>query len=82
MEAPKRDRITAELTQLDEQFKGASTETIALEKANFFAKEGLWSDALRELYSVAKAPADLTRAIKQIQAHDLCTEDKPNDSAS
>lgn len=42
MEAPKRDRITEELTALEEQLKGASQETKALEKANYFAgKESL-----------------------------------------
>jgi hypothetical protein len=49
--------------------------TIALEKADYFAKEGLWSDALQELYSVSKSSAELTRAIAQIQAHDFYAQD-------
>jgi hypothetical protein len=82
MDSQKRDRITAELTQLEGRLKGASEETIALEKADYFAKQELWSDALRELYSVPKPSAELKSAIEQIQAYDFCTEDKPNDSAS
>jgi hypothetical protein len=82
MEREKRDRISRELRQLEERLKGASAETMALEKANYFAKQELWSDALRELYSVPKPSADLTRAIALLQAHDFCVEDKPNNSAS
>ena len=73
--APKRDRITEELTALEGRLKGASEETIALEKADYFAKEGLWSDALQELYSVSKPSAEVTRAIAQIQAHDFYAQD-------
>jgi hypothetical protein len=84
MEPEKRDRISVELTQLEERLKGASAETIALEKANYFAKEGLWSDALQELYSVPKPSAELRDAIALLQAHDFCPrpEDEPNVSAS
>jgi hypothetical protein len=82
MEQQQRDRIDKELTALKEQLNGASEETIALEKANYFAKKKLWSDALRELYSVRTPSAELTKAIEQIQAHDFCAEDKPNVSAS
>jgi hypothetical protein len=46
------------LRQLEERLKGASAETMALEKANYFAKQELRSDALRELYSVPKPSAD------------------------
>jgi hypothetical protein len=82
MESQKRDRIAKELTALEERLKGASAETIALEKANYFAKKELWSDALRELYSVPKPSAELRDAIALLQAHDFCAEDKPNNSAS
>lgn len=42
MDAQKCDRITKELTALEERLKGASQETKALEKANYFAgKESL-----------------------------------------
>lgn len=81
MEGQERDRITADLKQLEEQLKGASAETMALEKADYFAKKELWSDALWELYSVSQPSAELTRAIEQIQDYDFCTE-KPRNSAS
>jgi hypothetical protein len=78
MEREKRDRITKELTALEEQLKKqrASAETIALEKANYFADRGLWPDALRELYLVPKPSAELIRTIEQIQAHDFCPKPK------
>jgi hypothetical protein len=84
MEREKRDRITKELTALEEQLKKqrSSAERIALEKANYFAERGLWPDALRELYSVPKPSAQLRNAIEQIQAHDFCAQDKPNVPAS
>ncbi len=84
MDSQKRDRISAELRQLEERLKGASQETMALEKANYFTKEGLWSDALRELYSVPKPSAELRDAIALLQSHDFCPrpEDKPNVPAS
>jgi len=84
MDSQKRDRISVELTQLEARLKGASAETMALEKANYFTKEGLWADALRELYSVPKPSAELRDAIALLQAHDFYPrpEDKPNVSAS
>ncbi|MBD1938755.1 DUF928 domain-containing protein [Microcoleus sp. FACHB-68] len=82
MEPQKRDRISAELTQLQEQLQGASEETIALEKANYFAKQELWADALQELYSVSNPSPALTAAIKQIQSQNFCPKNEPNDSAS
>lgn len=75
MESQERDRITAGLKQVEKQFKGASAEKMALEKANYFAEEELWSDALRELYSVPSPSTELTGAIEQIQAHDFCKND-------
>ena len=82
MEPERRDRITAELTALEERFKGASAEKIALEKANYFTEKELWSDALRELYSVPNPSAELMDAIALLQAHNFCAEDEPNVSAS
>ena len=74
MEPQECDRITKELTALAKQLKRASAQTIALEKANYFAE--------RELYSVPKPSAELRDAIELLQAHDFCAEDKPNNSAS
>lgn len=83
MEPQERDRISAELRQLEERLEGASAETMALEKANYFARRELWSDALRELYSVPKPSAELRNAIELLQAHNnFCAKDEPNVSAS
>jgi hypothetical protein len=81
MESQERVSITADLKQLEEQLKGASAEKMAMEKANYFAEQGLWSDALRELYSVPNPSAELRDAIAQIQAHDFCKNDASNSSA-
>ncbi len=74
MEQQPRDRITAELAQLEAQLKqkAASAEVIALDKANYFVEKELWSDALRELYSVPTPSAELTQAVAQIQSNDFC----------
>ncbi|MFE1744718.1 hypothetical protein [Coleofasciculus sp. H7-2] len=82
MEPERRDRISAELIALEERFKGASGETIALEKANYFTERELWSDAILELYSVPNPSAELMDAIALLQAHNFCAEDEPKDSAS
>ncbi|GAB4203608.1 MAG: hypothetical protein Fur006_58080 [Coleofasciculaceae cyanobacterium] len=81
MDSQEREEIKVGLKQLEEKFKGASTEKIALEKANYFAEQELWSDALRELYSVPNPSAELRDAIAQIQAHDFCKNDALNSSA-
>lgn len=74
MTAQKRDRITHELMQLEERLRKeeASTEKIALEKANYFAQQELWSDALREIYAVPHPSAELNRIIQQIPSVDYC----------
>jgi hypothetical protein len=81
MDSQEREEIKVGLKQLEEQFKGASVEKMALEKANYFAEQELWSDALRELYSVPNPSAELKDAIAQIQAHDFCKNDVSNVSA-
>ena len=81
MDSQEREEIKVGLKQLEEQFKGASAEKMALEKANYFAEQELWSDALRELYSVPNPLAELRDAIAQIQAHDFCKNDVSNSSA-
>lgn len=70
----KRALITNELTKLSEQFnkKQVSVEKIALEKANYFVQQELWSDALREIYSVPNPSAELTKMIQKISSFDYC----------
>ncbi len=72
MEANKRDRITAELKNLENRLKAqrANTEAIASAKANYFADSNLWSDVLQQAYSVQKPSDDLKQMIKNID--NLC----------
>ncbi|MEI2579170.1 hypothetical protein [Scytonema sp. PRP1] len=73
MEAQQRDRITSELKTLENQLKakGVDTEAIALAKANYFAENQLWSDALQQAYSVQKPSPELDRIRKDIP-NQLC----------
>lgn len=60
----ERDRITAELNQL--QTQGDTAEQIALKRANYFAKNRLWSDALQEIYSVPNPSEELNKLGQEI----------------
>jgi len=73
MEAPERNRITAELKLLEilHQNKGANAEKIAFTKAEYFAEKGLWSDALHEAYSVPNPSPELSQMIKDLP-NQLC----------
>ncbi len=53
MDLAQRDRITSELLALENQLATTdmSDEEITLQKANYFAQQGLWSDALQQIYS-------------------------------
>lgn len=74
MEAQKRSGITIRLALLEHRLKqqGASVEEIALEKANYFAKEELWSDVVKEIYQVENPSRRLKQKIQQIQSSDYC----------
>lgn len=78
MGVQKRDRITTELRQLEGrlQKQGASVEKIALERANYFAQQDLWSDALREFYAIPNPSAELTKMIQTIPSPNYCQEAK------
>ncbi len=54
MEAAERDRISRELEQIESELtiSGATSEEIILAKANYFAQQDLWSDALQQLSSL------------------------------
>lgn len=69
MEPQKRANISNELTNLETKLKqlGASAEKIAMEKANYFAQQELWSDAIQQLYSIPNPSTELTQTIKQIE---------------
>ena len=73
MEAQQRDRITADLQNLEKQLKAENkdTEAIALAKAKYFAENKLWSDVLQQLYSIQTTSTDLDAFRKDI-SHKLC----------
>ncbi|WP_414621523.1 DUF928 domain-containing protein [Calothrix sp. CCY 0018] len=73
MEAPERNRITAELKRLEilQKNKGANAEKIAFTKAEYFIQKGLWSDALQQAYSVPNPSPELSQIIKDLP-NQLC----------
>lgn len=77
MESEQRDRITAELKTLENklQVKKSDPEALAVAKADYFAKLGLWSDVLQQAYSVQKPSPELDRMLKEIPKQ-LCTDKK------
>ncbi|HEY9667041.1 MAG TPA: hypothetical protein V6C91_09560 [Coleofasciculaceae cyanobacterium] len=68
MDAQKRDRITAELKKLEEELKakGATPEEIALQRAEYFADQQLWSDVLQEIYSVKNPSPVMNTRVKAV----------------
>ena len=73
MKLEEREPIAAELLALETQLvsAGATTEDIALQRANYFAKRDLWSDALQEIYSVKNPSAAFISHAQEILTH-LC----------
>jgi hypothetical protein len=73
MNSEERERIAAHLAALEAELtaRGATEEEIAIERAHYFAEQDLWSDALRELYSVENPSAALARESQNIIAY-LC----------
>ncbi|HAX80590.1 MAG TPA: hypothetical protein DCY88_33330 [Cyanobacteria bacterium UBA11372] len=65
----ERDRITAQLNQL--QTEGDTVEQIALKRANYFAEQRLWADALQEIYAVAN-PSEQLKKLGQEITNYLC----------
>lgn len=68
MEAQKRDRIKAQLLNLEKklQAKGATPEQVAEARANYFAEQQLWADVLQEIYSVRNPSEELKAILKEI----------------
>lgn len=54
MSAEERDRIAAELAELEAGLRaeGATTDAIALQRARYFADRQLWTDVLREALAI------------------------------
>ncbi|GAX37352.1 hypothetical protein [Nodularia sp. NIES-3585] len=73
MEKLERDRISADLQNIQEQLQatGVNTEAIAIAKANYFAEKNLWSDVLQQVYSVPQPSAEL-QAFRQDIVDSLC----------
>ena len=73
MEQEERDRIGAELKNIENQLEsaGANPEVIALAKANYFADHNLWSDVLQQIYSVPEPSSELL-ALRQDILGKLC----------
>jgi hypothetical protein len=73
MEAPKRNRIGAELRLLEilQKNQGADVEKIAQRKAEYFADKGLWMDALQQAYSVPNPSPELSQRMEDIP-NELC----------
>lgn len=61
----ERDRITDELENLTAE----SADTLTLARVRYFIDQGLWADALHEIYS---HPDQFSGLIEQIEAHDFC----------
>ena len=73
MTSRERDRISTELLALENKLKTkrVSEEEIALEKANYFAQQGLWSDALQQIYSTPNPSDDFISNAREILTY-LC----------
>ena len=56
-----RERIAVELAVIEAAAKtsGATPEDIALQRAAYFAEQGLWAEVLQEAFSVENASTDL-----------------------
>jgi len=81
MESEKRDRIKTRLQILDVELKekGATAEEIALRRAQYFAQWQLWSDVLREVFSVEN-PSVALAEIAQTIPKPMCTSASEVDS--
>lgn len=68
MDGNERDRITAELTHLENRMKqyNATAEMIAYTKAKYFARNNLWANVLQEAYAVKNPSSALSKFIQTI----------------
>jgi hypothetical protein len=68
MDSPERDVIKADLDRLEAQLTAqkATTEMIALNRANYFAEQGLWADVEREAMIVENRSPELTHFIQAL----------------
>ncbi|MBD3884704.1 DUF928 domain-containing protein [Phormidium tenue FACHB-886] len=74
MELDQRVPIAAQIQEIEAEASAdrASKEGIAMEQAQYFANQNLWSDALQVLYSIDPPSPKITQAIQQIEVS-LCS---------
>jgi Domain of Unknown Function (DUF928) len=79
MEIDQRSPIAAQLQEIAAQMQasGATEEAIALQQAQYFADQNLWSDALQLLYSIKNPSPGVHQAMQDIE-NSLCTEQQPS----
>lgn len=75
MTASDRASITADLRTLETTLKRqkAKEETIALQRAQYFADHKLWSDVLQEVYSV-KNPSNELKRMAERGSETICSK--------
>ena len=69
MAAEQRQPIATQLQEMETQSQasGESQEAIAIQKAQYFADQTLWSDALQALYAIDNPSAKTAQSIQQIE---------------
>ncbi|MFB2839548.1 DUF928 domain-containing protein [Floridanema evergladense] len=69
----ERREVASQLAEIEKLLKqqNATPEQIAVAKAEYFAEKRLWSDALREIYSVENPSPALTKTAQAIN-NQLC----------
>lgn len=81
MEREKRDRIAKQLAELEAplreaqhsgESRGDLSEAIARERADYFAQQKLWADALQEAFSVKNPSPELANFV-EILPQKLCS---------
>ena len=73
MREKERDRIATELQNLakEDNLKEASAIVVALHQAEYFAGQGLWSDALQTLYAIDNPTESVKETLQNITDY-LC----------
>lgn len=71
MPQSERDRISDELQSLETRLaaSGATIEQISLAKAEYFAEQNLWSDALQQLHSIENPSTETMENIEEITSY-------------
>lgn len=79
IDGQKRQQIETRLQSLDKELKdkGATPEEIALQRANYFASQQLWSDVLQEVYSLKKPSPELIKIVQSIPKQ-ICKPSRQN----